>query len=73
MKAVEMAWETRSKPVGVMFQSDQGSYCGDNGSGTARKLLGSNRMARFFRSLKNEWVPVTGYVSFSDATRAITD
>ncbi|ENQ6478059.1 MULTISPECIES: integrase core domain-containing protein, partial [Klebsiella pneumoniae complex] len=30
-------------------------------------------MARFFRSLKNEWVPATGYVSFSDAAHAITD
>ncbi len=30
-------------------------------------------MERFFRSLKNEWVPVAGYVSFSDATHAITD
>ena len=38
MKALEMAWETRGKPVGVMFHSDQGaviiragssgSYCG---------------------------------------------
>ena len=28
---------------------------------------------RFFRSLKNEWVPVTGYVSFSDAAHAIRD
>ncbi len=30
-------------------------------------------MERFFRSLKNEWVPVTGYVSFSDVVHAITD
>ncbi|ARZ00120.1 transposase [Yersinia ruckeri] len=30
-------------------------------------------MARFFRSLKNEWVPVTGYVRFSDAVHEITD
>lgn len=30
-------------------------------------------MERFFRSLKNEWVPVTGYVNFSDAAHAITD
>ncbi len=38
MKALEMAWETRGKPGGVMFHSDQGShytagssgsYCGD--------------------------------------------
>ncbi len=28
---------------------------------------------RFFRSLKNEWMPVVGYVSFSEAAHAITD
>ncbi|SUG33114.1 transposase InsF for insertion sequence IS3A/B/C/D/E/fA [Salmonella enterica subsp. arizonae] len=41
MKALEMAWETRGKPAGVMFHSVQaviiragssGSYCGDTGS-----------------------------------------
>ncbi|EIQ31631.1 integrase core domain protein, partial [Shigella boydii 4444-74] len=26
MKALEMAWETRGKPGGVMFHSDQGSH-----------------------------------------------
>ncbi len=30
-------------------------------------------MERFFRSLKNEWVPVTGYTNFSEAAHAITD
>lgn len=30
-------------------------------------------MERFFRSLKNELVPVVGYVSFSEAAHAITD
>ncbi len=29
-------------------------------------------MERFFRGLKNEWGPVTGYVSFSDAAHEIT-
>ncbi len=30
-------------------------------------------MERFFRSLKNEWMPVVGYVSFSEAAfHAIT-
>lgn len=39
MKALEMAWETRGKPVGVMFRAIKaviiraGSYCGDTGSG----------------------------------------
>ncbi len=28
---------------------------------------------RFFRSLKNEWVPMTGYISFSEAAHVITD
>ncbi|ULR30192.1 IS3 family transposase [Dickeya fangzhongdai] len=86
MKALEMAWETRGKPVGVMFHSDQGSHYT---SRQFRQLLWRYRirqsmsrrgncwdnspMERFFRSLKNEWVPVTGYVSFSDAAHAITD
>lgn len=30
-------------------------------------------MERFFRSLKNEWVLVTGYISFSEVAHAITD
>ncbi|CAD5733845.1 transposase [Escherichia coli] len=29
-------------------------------------------MERFFRSLKNEWIPVTGYMNFSDAAHEIT-
>ena len=86
MKALEMAWETRGKPVGVMFHSDQGSHYT---SRQFRQLLWRYRirqsmsrrgncwdnspMERFFRSLKNEWVPATGYVSFSDAAHAITD
>ncbi len=70
MKALEMAWETRGKPVGVMFHSDQGSHYT---SRQFRQLLWRYRirqsmsrrgncwdnspMERFFRSLKNEWVP----------------
>ena len=30
-------------------------------------------MERFFRSLKTEWVPETGYSSFEEAKHAITD
>lgn len=86
MKALEMAWETRGKPAGVMFHSDQGSHYT---SRQFRQLLWRYRIRqsmsrcgncwdnspteRFFRSLKNEWMPVTGYVSFSDAAHAITD
>ncbi|BAN98321.1 hypothetical protein E05_35550 [Plautia stali symbiont] len=83
IKAQEMAWETRGKPAGAMFHSDQGSHY------TSRQLLWRCRirqsmirrgncwdnspMERFFRSLKNEWVPVTGYINFSEAAHAITD
>ena len=69
------------KPGGVMFHSDtsrqfrqllwryqirqsmsQRGNCWDN-----------SPMERFFRSLKIEWMPVVGYVSFSEAAHAITD
>ncbi|EPL1120005.1 TPA: IS3 family transposase [Citrobacter freundii] len=83
IRALEMAWEARGKPAGVMFHSDQSSHY------TSRQLLwrcqirqsmsrrgncwDNSPMERFFRSLKNEWVPVTGYINFSDAAHAITD
>lgn len=86
MKALEIVWETRGKPVGVMFHSDQGSHYT---SRQFRQLLwrywirqsmsrrgncwDNSPMELFFRSLKNEWVPVMDYVSFSDATHAITN
>lgn len=86
MKALEMAWDTGGKPGGVMFHRDQGSHYT---SRQFRQLLwryqirqsmsrrgncwDNSPMERFFRSLKNEWVPVVGYVSFSEAAHAITD
>lgn len=86
IKALEMAWEKRGHPTGVMFHSDQGSHYT---SRQFRQLLWRYRitqsmsrrgncwdnspMERFFRSLKNEWVPVTGYISFNDAVHDITD
>ncbi|HHS9111022.1 TPA: DDE-type integrase/transposase/recombinase, partial [Escherichia coli] len=86
MKALEMAWETRGKPVGVMFHSDQGSHYTSRqfqqllwryrirqSMSRRRNCWDNSPMERFFRSLKNEWMPVTGYVSFSDAAHAITD
>jgi len=86
MKALEMAWETRGRPSGVMFHSDQGSHytstefrqllwkCRIKQSMSRRGNCWDNSpMERFFRSLKNEWVPVTGYINFSEAARAITD
>ena len=85
-KALEMVWEVRGKPVRVMFHSDQGSHYT---SRQFRQLLWRYRikqsmsrrgncwdnspMERFFRSLKNEWIPETGYTNFSEAVHAVTD
>ncbi|HGM7842838.1 TPA: integrase core domain-containing protein, partial [Serratia marcescens] len=76
VKALQMAWELRGRPTGVMFHSDQGSHY------TSRKWIKQSMsrrgncwdnapMERFFRSLKTEWVPTKGYNSFSEAQRVI--
>lgn len=84
--ALAMAFESRGKPKGVMFHSDQGCHY------TSRKFRQqlwryqikqsmSRRgncwdnapMERFFRSLKTEWVPSTGYDSFAQAKHKIID
>ncbi len=86
MKALEMAWETRGKPGGVMFHSDQGSHYT---SRQFRQVMWRYRikesmsrrgncwdislMVRFFRSLKNEWAPVTGYFSLNEGVHTITE
>ncbi|EAA5207025.1 IS3 family transposase [Salmonella enterica subsp. enterica] len=86
IKALGMAWEARGKPAEVMFHSDQGSHytsrqfrqllwrCRIRQSMSRRgNCWDSSPMERFFRSLKNEWVPVTGYTNFSEAAHAITN
>lgn len=83
-KALSMAWEVRGKPKDVMFHSDQGSHYT---SRKYRQLLwryqikqsmsrrgncwDNSPMERFFRSLKTEWVPVTGYGSLIEATASV--
>ncbi len=83
-KALKMAFESRGKPVDVMFHSDQGTHYT---SRYYRQLLWryqikqslSRRgncwdnapMERFFRSLKTEWVPLSGYRSFAEAQQEI--
>ncbi len=82
-KALQMAWELRGHPKQVMFHSDQSHYI----SRQYRQALwryqmtqsmsrrgncwDNSPMERFFRSLKTEWVPTTGYQSFSAAQSAI--
>ena len=84
VKALELAYEQRGRPTGVMFHSDQGSQYG---SRMFRQRLWRYRMTqsmsrrgncwdnspmeRVLRSLKTEWVPSTGYVSFSEAQHDI--
>ncbi len=84
-KALSMAYELRGRPKGVMFHSDQGCHYT---SKKYRQLLWrfqitqsmSRRgncwdnapMERFFRSLKTEWVPTSGYGSFNEAKISIT-
>ncbi|WP_104036060.1 IS3 family transposase [Vibrio jasicida] len=85
-KALIMAYESRGKPPGVMFHSDQGCHYT---SKKYRQLLWRYRitqsmsrrgncwdnspMERVFRSLKTEWVPKNGYRSFTEAYQAVTD
>lgn len=85
-KALSMAFESRGKPKNVMFHSDQGCHYT---SQKFRQLLWryqikqsmSRRgncwdnapMERFFRSVKSEWIPQTGYHSFAQARHEIID
>jgi putative transposase len=85
-QALTMAYESRGRPKEVMFHSDQGSHYT---SRQFRQLVWRYRltqsmsrrgncwdnspMERFFRSLKTEWIPTTGYYSFSEAKHCIND
>jgi putative transposase len=82
--ALTMAFESRNQPQGVMFHSDQGQHYT---SREYRQYLSRYQikqsmsrkgncwdnapMERFFRSLKSEWVPKTGYRSLAEARTAI--
>lgn len=86
LSALDMAYERRGRPQGVMFHSDQGCHY------TSRKYRQrlwryrikqslSRRgncwdnapMERFFRSLKVEWVPAVGYRNFTEARHHINN
>ncbi|MCK2086452.1 IS3 family transposase [Aeromonas sp. 3925] len=85
VKALEMAYQQRGCPSGVLFHSDQGSQYG---SRAYRQRLWRYRMTqsmsrrgncwdnapmeRLFRSLKSEWLPATGYMSLREAKRDIS-
>ena len=80
VKALQMAWELRGRPAGVMFHSDQGRHytglqyrqglwrCQIKQSMSRRGNCWDNApVERFFRSLKSEWVPTKGCNSFNEA------
>ena len=85
-KALTMAYESRGRPSGVLFHSDQG---GHYTSRAYRQLLWRYRftqslsrrghcydnapMERLFRSFKSEWMPTLGFQSLDEANRAVWD
>jgi len=83
-KALMNAYESRGKPKGVLFHSDQGMHytsqkfkqalwrCQIKQSMSRRGNCWDNApMERFFRSFKTEWMPETGYQYFAEAERSI--
>ena len=85
-KALAVAFESRGRPQGLLFHSDQGSHYTSlkfkqylwryqiKQSMSRRGNCWDNApMERFFRSLKTEWVPNWGYRSISEAKRMIDE
>lgn len=83
-KALTMAYESRGKPQGVLFHSDQGchytslefrqyiwKYRMKQSMSRRGNCWDNAPMERFFRSLKTEWIPKLGYPSYTDAKRSI--
>ena len=86
-KALQMAYQTRLKPSGVLFYSDQGTHytsktfaesvasCDGMTRSMSRKGNGwdNTPTERFFRSFKTEWMPKGGYENIAEAKSAIVD
>tara|TARA_B110000014_G_scaffold261735_1_gene254063 strand:+ start:497 stop:856 length:360 start_codon:yes stop_codon:yes gene_type:complete len=79
-----VAFESRGRPQGVIFHSDQGSaytsknyrqllwrYQVEQSMSRGGNCWGNSPMERFFRSLKTDWIPTTGYRSFTEAENAV--
>ena len=84
-RALRMAYESRGKPKGLLFHSDQGCHYTSKsyrqllwGFGIRQSLSRRGNCwdnaptERFFRSLKTEWMPRSGYLSSSAGVSAIT-
>ncbi|WP_152690388.1 IS3 family transposase [Pseudomonas fluorescens] len=85
IKALDMAYEQRGRPQGLLFHSDQGSQYGSRQFRQRlwryRMLQSMSRrgncwdnapMERVFRSLKTEWIPTVGYMTAQEAHRDIS-
>lgn len=85
-KALTMAYESRGKPEGLLFHSDQGShytsikfrqylwrYQIEQSMSRRGNCWDNAPMERFFRSLKVEWVPPCGYRTMSEAHQMINE
>ena len=83
-RALDMAYEMRGRPKGVMFHSDQGaqygarkfrqrlwSYQMTQSMSRRGNCWDNSPMERVFRSLKSEWMPSTGYYSINEAKRDV--
>ncbi len=86
VKALEMAYEQRGRPSGVMFHSDQGCqyasrlfrqriwrYRMTQSMSRRGNCWDNAPMERLLRSLKTEWVPSTGYASLDEAKQDICE
>jgi len=84
-QALNMAYELRGRPKGIMFHSDQGSHYTSisfrqnlwrlqirQSMSRRGNCWDNSPMERFFRSLKSEWVPTTGYSCLNEAQASIT-
>ncbi len=85
VKALELAYEQRGRPEGVMFHSDQGCqyasrlfrqrlwrYRMKQSMSRRGNCWDNSPMERVFRSLKSEWVPSWGYRSKAEAAKDIS-
>ena len=84
--ALEMAYESREQPNELLFHSDQGCqytsiqfrqvlwrYQIKQSLSRKGNCWDNAPMERFFRNLKTEWIPETGYRSFTEAKEQITN
>ena len=85
--ALQMAYQTRLKPSGVLFHSDQGTHY--TSKQFAQSVAKCTRMKqsmsrkgncwdnapteRFFRSFKTEWMPKGGYENITEAKQDVCD